>query len=222
MIPKPKTATPRDVKILQRAVQLQLLEGLDMDLAVEKATNEIKQEHASFCDELVRGGKTTSAMKSTVMDFMEIFSQAGYFEFNEGGDKIKDDPLRRFKQLLESLPFSGTSGTALQGILNKRATDLSEREGISYKNATCITFAEMSKEPFEKIKADPGNKHRIILDELMGPLSDSFLNTKNPVTTQKDEDQIEVHGQALRLQVISGISYRDAVISLLKERKFKK
>ena len=61
-------------------------------------------EFDSFCEELIREGKLTPVMKSQVMDFMEILHGIEEYEFSEGENKVKANPLEKFKTFLKGLP----------------------------------------------------------------------------------------------------------------------
>lgn len=96
--------------------------------------------------------------------------------------------------------------------LHRKIVNLSDRENISYKEAFNVVFEEAAD-----IKKE-GNPYEDILNELVGPPSQSFL--KNLIWTEKDEERLTVHRDALRLQMIHGGSYRDALLAVLKANKF--
>lgn len=76
---------------------------LKNELQEEKAKQR-KTEFSIFCETLVDEGKVTPAMKPLVMDFMEILSCSGEFEFSEADGKVKAHPIEKFKEFLRSLP----------------------------------------------------------------------------------------------------------------------
>jgi hypothetical protein len=94
-----------------------------------------------------------------------------------------------------------------------RAIELSEQKNISYRDALNIAFEEAAAFGLNKDE----NPYMKVLDELVGPLSISFL--KASIVTEKDEERIQIHQDALRIQILDGISYRDAVLKALKARK---
>ncbi len=63
-----------------------------------------RAEFESFCEGLIREGRLTPAVKPVVIDFMEILSQVGEFEFSEPEGKLKTEPLEKFKSFLRGLP----------------------------------------------------------------------------------------------------------------------
>jgi hypothetical protein len=97
-----------------------------------------KQDYDSFCEELINEGRLTPAMKSLVMDFMEILSSSGEYEFSEG----KGIPVEKFKNFLKGLPrqveFSevATKDKAVEGKEKKK--DIKDMSGWElaelYKN----------------------------------------------------------------------------------------
>jgi hypothetical protein len=77
---------------------------LKRELEAER-TKQRRAEFNLFCEELMRDGRLTPAMKPVVLDFMEILHSCGEFEFSEGEDKkVKDQPVERFKAFLKALP----------------------------------------------------------------------------------------------------------------------
>jgi hypothetical protein len=132
---------------------------LKKELEEEKA-NQRKAEFNAFCEGLIKEGKLTPAMKPAVLDFMEIMSNSGEFEFSEGDDKkVKAQPVEKFKAFLNALPkqveFSelATKQKAAEGKgkdaghdfsgkvdeerleLHQKAMEFMEKEGISYRDA---------------------------------------------------------------------------------------
>ena len=62
-------------------------------------------EFTSYCDELVRGGTLTPAQRTFALDFMEIASATGEYEFAESdGKTVKAPVLGKFKAFLKLLP----------------------------------------------------------------------------------------------------------------------
>jgi len=61
-------------------------------------------EFSSFCEDLIKEGKLTPAMRPVVMDFMEILYGVQEYEFTEGEGKVKANPAERFKSFLKALP----------------------------------------------------------------------------------------------------------------------
>lgn len=126
-----------------------------------------KDEFQSFCEGLLREGRLTPAKKPAVLDFMEIMSGSGEFEFSEGDDKkVKAQPVEKFKAFLSGLPkqveFSevATKGKAAEGKgkdashdfsgkvdaerleLHEKAMEFVEKEGISYRDAVYKVITE--------------------------------------------------------------------------------
>jgi len=84
-----------------------------------------------FCDELAKEGKIRPEARSVVVDFMEIFSRAPVFEFNEGTGKRKDHPLNRFRSFLGGLPKRELSPIESANLYHER---------IHHKTLTLIGF----------------------------------------------------------------------------------
>lgn len=63
-----------------------------------------KAEFNAFCEDLIKEGKLTPAMKPFVLDFMEILHGIGEYEFSEGDSKVKAQPIEKFKAFLIGLP----------------------------------------------------------------------------------------------------------------------
>jgi molecular chaperone GrpE (heat shock protein) len=127
---------------------------------LEKERAEKRQaEFNSFCEGLMKEGKLTPAMKLAVLDFIEIMSGAGEFEFSEGDGKVKAHPAERFKAFLSGLPkqvefgeaatkgkagdhgarvtshdFSGKVDEERLEI-HQKAMEFVEKEGIPYRDA---------------------------------------------------------------------------------------
>lgn len=123
----------------------------------EERAKQRKAEFNSFCEGLTKEGRLTPAMKPSVLDFMEIMSGAGEYEFSEGDDKkVKAQPVEKFKAFLSALPkqveFSematkdkvgkGNVSHDFSGKLDeerlelhKKAIEFMEKEDISYKDA---------------------------------------------------------------------------------------
>jgi hypothetical protein len=118
----------REIQIYKKAMQLQLAEGISWGEAIKRASNEYsrstKNEFASFCKCLISDGKIAAASGTAALDFLEIFSGIGWFEFSTGENKKKMLPLDAFKAFLNNLPG-----------LYERALCLSKRDGISYRDA---------------------------------------------------------------------------------------
>lgn len=118
-----------------------------------------RAEFQTFCERLEREGRLTPAIKSTVMDFMEIMHGIGEYEFSEGEGKVKAQPIEKFKAFLSGLPkqvefkevatkgkvaedkgknishdFSGKVDEERLEI-HQRAMEFVEKEGISYRDA---------------------------------------------------------------------------------------
>ncbi|NTU41675.1 MAG: hypothetical protein HGA78_01205 [Nitrospirales bacterium] len=115
-----------------------------------------RTRNASFCEGLMREGKVTPAMLPNVLDFMEILSSSGEFEFSEGEGKSKAQPVERFKAFLQGLPkqveFSEVAtkdkaveqagGTAGQRIEAKVREKMQGNKDLSYTAA----FSEVQRE----------------------------------------------------------------------------
>jgi len=69
---------------------------------IEKEKRQI--EFNSFCEDLIKEGKLTPAMKPAVIDFLEILHGFEEYEFSEGEGKVKAKPGERFKTFLKGLP----------------------------------------------------------------------------------------------------------------------
>jgi hypothetical protein len=93
---------------------------LRQELEKERAEKR-KAEFNSFCEGLMKEGKLTPAMKPAALDFMEILTGSGEYEFSEGDGKVKAQPVERFKAFLNSLPKQvefgemATKGKAAEG-----------------------------------------------------------------------------------------------------------
>jgi hypothetical protein len=125
----------------------------------EESAKQRKTEFNSFCEGLMKEGKLTPAMKPAALDFMEILTGSGEYEFSEGDGKVKAQPVERFKAFLISLPkqveFSemATKGKAAEHgsrvmshdfsgrvdeerlEIHQKAMEFVEKEGISYRDA---------------------------------------------------------------------------------------
>jgi hypothetical protein len=93
-----------------------LAEFAERDKAKEEEIAKLREEIAriekekrqtefnSFCEDLLKEGKLTPAMKPAIMDFLEILHRSGEYEFAEGDGKVKANPVERFKSFLKALP----------------------------------------------------------------------------------------------------------------------
>ncbi len=132
--------------------------ALKQELEKERAEQR-QAEFNSFCEGLMKEGRLTPAMKPAVLDFMEIMSGAGEYEFSEGEGRVKAQPVEKFKAFLSSLPKQvefgevATKGKAAEGKgkdkshdfsgkvdaerleLHDKAMEFVEKEGISYRDA---------------------------------------------------------------------------------------
>lgn len=112
---------------------------LTKELAEEKSKQR-KAEFNSFCEGLMKEGRLTPAMKPLVMDFMEILSSSGEYEFSEGKKPVLD----AFKGFLNTLPKQvefaevATKDKTVEG-KGKRdeliADYMEKNKGITYKEA---------------------------------------------------------------------------------------
>lgn len=120
-------------------------EAKALKLEVEKVMAEKrKDEFNAFCEGLMKEGRLTPAMKSVAMDFMEIMSNSGEFEFSEGdGKTVKAQPIEKFKAFLCALPkqveFSemATKGNVSGGKERDAliADYMEKNKGTTYKEA---------------------------------------------------------------------------------------
>ncbi len=130
-------------------------ETLQQQLEKEKRDKR-KKEFSDFCDQLIKEGKLLPKNKEKVLFFMEILGDSE-MEFSEGEDQDKKSGLDIFKEFLESMPkqvemgefaTKGKAGskqdvpTDFSGNvdeerleLHQKATELSEKENISYREA---------------------------------------------------------------------------------------
>ena len=93
-----------------------LAEFAERDKAKEEEIAKLREEIAriekekrqtefnSFCEDLIKEGKLTPAMKPAVIDFLEILHGFEEYEFSEGECKVKAKPGERFKTFLKGLP----------------------------------------------------------------------------------------------------------------------
>jgi hypothetical protein len=93
-----------------------LAEFAERDKAKEEEIAKLREEIArvekekrqtefnSFCEDLIKEGKLTPAMKPAVIDFLEILHGFEEYEFSEGEGKVKAKPGERFKTFLKGLP----------------------------------------------------------------------------------------------------------------------
>jgi len=126
-----------------------------------------KAEFEQFCDQLLDEGKLTPAQKTVVLDFMAILDGVGKYEFSEGGEK---EVLSAFKEFLNGLPkqvelgevaTKPKAGEGGKGVdisefgeanvdeesleLHQKAIELSEKEGISYRDAVYKIIHQKAK-----------------------------------------------------------------------------
>lgn len=123
---------------------------LKAQLEAEKAEKR-KTEFSQFADELLKNGNITTAQKSVVIDFMEVCSNQGEYEFAEGDDK---SVLNRFKDLLKSIKqveFSEVANNNTVDLKNGVTVDFSD--GASIANGIEVLRAEYSKQGIEKSNA---------------------------------------------------------------------
>jgi hypothetical protein len=97
------------------------------------------QEFSSFCEELIREGKLTPAMRPIVMDFLEILHSIQEYEFSEGDGKVKAKPVERFKAFLNRLPK--------QIVFGEKAT--TDRAGDSKKTVDFEAEGRVDEERME-------------------------------------------------------------------------
>lgn len=144
----------------QKDTQIEELKQQNAELKkqLETTISEKKRaEFEQFCDQLMDEGKLTPAQKKMVLDFMTIMDEVGKYEFSEDGEK---DALSEFKNFLNGLQKQveldevATKSKAEEGRksvaisefsdanvdeksleLHQKAIELSEREGISYRDA---------------------------------------------------------------------------------------
>lgn len=145
------TATVNDNEFAQ-AVEAKEKEIADLkaQLEAEKAEKR-KAEFSQFADELLKNGNITTAQKPVVIDFMEVCSIQGEYEFAEGDDK---SVLNRFKDLLKSVKqveFSEISNNNTVDLKNGVTVDFSD--GASIANGIEVLRAEYSKQGIEKSNA---------------------------------------------------------------------
>lgn len=132
---------------------------LKKELADEKAKNQ-RTEFAAFCDSDEMKEKITPAMKSAILDFMEIFSGVETYEFVEVDDKgtekkVKKAPVKAFKDFLKTLPKSvdfsevatkkkagDKGGTAVERLTAEINEKMKANKDLTYNMA----FTEVQKE----------------------------------------------------------------------------
>lgn len=129
--------------------------------AVAKLESEkIHKEYESFSEELIRQGKLTPAMKQRVIEFMDVLSKVGEYEFKEG----KKLAVAEFKEWLKSMPkivefeevakkekvvghkeaeFKADGKVDEERMdLHRRALEYMEKYNVSYKQAMEIIIKE--------------------------------------------------------------------------------
>jgi len=128
-------------EIKKRDVEISKLKS---EIEAEKKERRKADENA-FCDELIKEGKITPAVKKTIMEFFDILENVEDFDFSEGEKTEKKSPYKKFREFVSNFPkqieFSEyaregkNSGESDMELLHKRAKELSEKEKISYKDA---------------------------------------------------------------------------------------
>lgn len=124
----------------------------------EEQTAKRLAEHEQFAEEILKNGCITPAQKPYIVDFCEILSQQGQYNFAEGDEK---EPLKAFKSLLKGIKQIEFSEIATK----EKASDISNT--IDFSDSKAIADAIISKKA-EYLKEGKNIAENVILQELKG------------------------------------------------------
>lgn len=121
-VPNKESKMPTEEKTAEFAEKMAALEAKETELKAREtkvAAGETAQRKAgfvAFCEEQIKAGKLTPALKPGMVEFLEaLHTGTATVEFGEGEAKKSQSPVEFFKSFVEALPKAVTFGEIAGG-----------------------------------------------------------------------------------------------------------